>query len=114
MRVLSSFPNPDRFDDDVIYPKSWGPWMVTTEAKEAGEIIQKYKGWITDEQKMALAKEDAIFMHPLQADREVEVTSAVMDGPNSVIFDEAENKTHICSAVMALTCLLYTSDAADE
>ena len=90
-------------DADVIYPKSWGPWMVTTDAKEAGEIIQKYKGWITDERKMALAKEDAIFMHPLPADREVEVTSAVMDGPNSVIFDEAENKTHICSAVMALT-----------
>ncbi len=90
-------------DADIIYPKSWGPWMVTTDGKEAGEIISKYKNWITDERKMALAKEDAIFMHPLPADREVEVTSAVMDGPNSVIFDEAENKTHICSAVMALT-----------
>jgi N-acetylornithine carbamoyltransferase len=90
-------------DADVIYPKSWGPWMVTTDADEAGKIIRKYKNWITDERKMALAKEDAIFMHPLPADREVEVTSAVMDGPNSVVFDEAENKTHICSAVMALT-----------
>ncbi len=90
-------------DADVIYPKSWGPWMTTTDGKEAGEIIKKYGNWITDERKMALAKEDAIFMHPLPADREVEVTSAVMDGPNSVIFDEAENKLHICSAVMALT-----------
>jgi ornithine carbamoyltransferase len=88
---------------DVIYPKSWGPWMVTTDGKKAGEIIQKYSNWITDERKMALAKEDAIFMHPLPADREVEVTSAVMDGPNSVVFDEAENKLHVCSAVMALT-----------
>lgn len=88
---------------DVIYPKSWGPWMVTTDAKEAGDIISKYKHWITDERKMALAKEDAIFMHPLPADRGVEVTDGVMDGPNSVIFDEAENKMHVCSAVYALT-----------
>jgi N-acetylornithine carbamoyltransferase len=90
-------------DADVIYPKSWGPWMVTTDANEAGDIIKKYKHWITDERKMALAKEDAIFMHPLPADRGVEVTDGVMDGPNSVIFDEAENKMHICSAVYALT-----------
>lgn len=90
-------------DADVIYPKSWGPWMTTTDGKESADIIKKYSHWITDERKMKLAKEDAIFMHPLPADREVEVTSAVMDGPNSVIFDEAENKMHICSSVMALT-----------
>lgn len=90
-------------DADVIYPKSWGPWMLTTDAEEAGKMIKKYESWITDERKMALAKEDAIFMHPLPADRGVEVTNGVMDGPQSVIFDEAENKMHICSAVYNLT-----------
>jgi len=90
-------------DADIIYPKSWGPWMTTTDQAESGVIINKYKDWITDERKMALAKPDAIFMHPLPADRNVEVTDAVMDGPNSVIFDEAENKMHICSSIMALT-----------
>jgi len=90
-------------DADVIYPKSWGPWMTTTDKDESAVIINKYKDWITDERKMALAKPDAIFMHPLPADRNVEVTDAVMDGPNSVIFDEAENKMHICSSIMALT-----------
>ena len=90
-------------DADIIYPKSWGPWMTTTDQAESGVIINKYKDWITDERKMALAKPDAIFMHPLPADRNVEVTDAVMDGPNSVIFDEAENKMHVCASVMALT-----------
>ena len=77
--------------------------MVTTEAEKAGDIINNYKHWITDERKMALAKDDAIYMHPLPADRGVEVTNGVMDGPQSVVFDEAENKLHICSAVYALT-----------
>ena len=43
------------------------------------------------------------YMHPLPADRDVEVTSEVMDGPNSVVFDEAENRLHAQKAVMALT-----------
>ena len=45
-------------------------------------------------------------MHPLPADRDVEVTSEVMDGPNSVVFDEAENCLHAQKAVMALTMSL--------
>ncbi len=52
---------------------------------------------------MELAKPDAIYMHPLPADRDVEVTSEVMDGPNSVVFDQAENRMHAQKAVMALT-----------
>ena len=42
-------------------------------------------------------------MHPLPADRDIEVTSSVMDGPHSVVFDEAENRLHAQKAVMALT-----------
>jgi N-acetylornithine carbamoyltransferase len=52
---------------------------------------------------MALAKEDAIYMHPLPADRNIEVTDGVMDGPQSVVYDEAENRMHAQMAVMALT-----------
>lgn len=90
-------------DADIIYPKSWGPWLTTTDKDEAGKIINKYQDWIADERKMALAKPDAIYMHPLPADRNIEVTDAVLDGPQSVVFDEAENKMHVCSAVMSLT-----------
>jgi N-acetylornithine carbamoyltransferase len=52
---------------------------------------------------MALAAEDAIFMHPLPADRNVEVADEVIDGPRSVVYDEAENRLHVQKAVMALT-----------
>ena len=50
-----------------------------------------------------MAAEDAIYMHPLPADRDIEVTSAVLDGPHSVVFDQAENRLHAQKAVLALT-----------
>jgi ornithine carbamoyltransferase len=90
-------------DADIVYAKSWGPLVFTSDAKEGETITKKYSSWITDERKMKLAKEDAIYMHPLPADRNIEVTDAVIDGPNSVVFDEAENRLHAQKAVMALT-----------
>jgi ornithine carbamoyltransferase len=90
-------------DADVVYPKSWGP-LVTTPGKEEGKaLIEKYRSWITDQRRMKLAKEDAIYMHCLPADRGLEVTDEVIDGPNSVVYDEAENRLHAQKAVMALT-----------
>jgi ornithine carbamoyltransferase len=88
---------------DVVYAKSWGPLLTTNNETEGKAIQDKYKNWITDARKVALAKPDTIYMHPLPADRDVEVTSDVMDGPNSVVFDQAENRLHAQKAVMALT-----------
>jgi N-acetylornithine carbamoyltransferase len=90
-------------DADVVYAKSWGPLLTTDDKNEGKKIQDSYKHWITDEAKMKKAKADAIYMHPLPADRNIEVTDAVMDGPNSVVFDEAENRLHAQKAVMALT-----------
>ncbi len=90
-------------DADVIYAKSWGPLLTTEDLDESQAISQKYTDWITDDRRMALAKPDAIYMHPLPADRNVEVTDSVIDGPNSVVFDQAENRLHVQKAVMALT-----------
>jgi len=90
-------------DADVVYAKSWGPLLVTDDPDEGKKIQDQYKHWITDTKLMSTAKEDAIYMHPLPADRDIEVTSEVMDGPNSVVFDQAENRLHAQKAVMALT-----------
>jgi ornithine carbamoyltransferase len=88
---------------DVVYPKSWGCMLTTANAEESARIGAGYRDWICDERRMALAKDDAIYMHCLPADRNVEVTDAVIDGPRSVVYDEAENRLHVQKAAMALT-----------
>ncbi|MGD8554744.1 MAG: ornithine carbamoyltransferase [Anaerolineales bacterium] len=88
---------------DVVYAKSWGPLLTTTDPEEGKRIQEQYNSWIVDESNMGLAKEDAIYMHPLPADRNIEVTDSVIDGEQSVVFDEAENRLHVQKAVMALT-----------
>jgi len=90
-------------DADIIYAKSWGPLLTTTDPAEGKRIQDSYKDWIMDDAKLKVAKPDMIYMHPLPADRDIEVTSAVLDGPHSVVFDEAENRLHVQKAVMALT-----------
>ena len=88
---------------DVVYPKSWGPMLTTTSKEEGKAAIEKYRSWITDERRMGLTNDDSIYMHCLPADRNLEVTDAVIDGPHSVVYDEAENRLHAQKAVMALT-----------
>ena len=88
---------------DIVYAKSWGALLTARDEIEGAEIAKRYTNWITDEKRMALAKDSAIFMHPLPADRNVEVADAVIDGHQSVVYDEAENRLHVQKAVMALT-----------
>jgi N-acetylornithine carbamoyltransferase len=90
-------------DADIIYAKSWGPLLTTHDPEEGKKIQDNYKDWIADDAKMALGKDDVIYMHPLPADREIEVANSVIDGPHSVVFDQAENRMHAQKAVMALT-----------
>jgi N-acetylornithine carbamoyltransferase len=90
-------------DADIIYAKSWSATVHTPDEKQGAAIIKKYSSWIADERRMKLAKPDAIYMHPLPADRNIEVTDEVMDGPQSVVYDQAENRLHVQKAVMALT-----------
>ena len=87
-------------DADCITTDTWVS-MGDEDAKYKKELLGPYQ--INDE-LMALAKKDVIFMHCLPAHREEEVTSSVMDGKKSVVWDEAENRLHAQKAIM-LWCL---------
>lgn len=90
-------------DADVVYPKSWGCMLTTPDPEESARIGRGYASWIADESRVALARDDAMYLHCLPAERGVEVTDAVIDGPRSAVFDEAENRLHVQKAVLALT-----------
>ncbi len=88
---------------DVVYAKAWGSMLTTSDLDESAKISAKYKDWIVDPRRMEMADEDAIYMHPLPADRNIEVADAVIDGRWSRVFDQAENRLHVQKSVMALT-----------
>ncbi|MGA9045311.1 ornithine carbamoyltransferase [Sulfuricurvum sp.] len=75
-------------------------WISMGQEDEKALRIQAFNGYIVDEALMALAREDAIFLHCLPAYRGVEVSEAVLDGEQSVIFEEAENRLHAQKGLM--------------
>jgi ornithine carbamoyltransferase len=76
-------------------------WLSMHDAQSARERRHnQLRPYQVNERLMAAAKPDALFMHCLPAHREEEVTNAVMDGRNSVVFDEAENRLHAQKAIM--------------
>jgi ornithine carbamoyltransferase len=84
-------------------------WVSMGKEDEKAERIAVFGGYRVDAALMALAKPDALFMHCLPADRGYEVTADVIDGPQSVIWDEAENRLH---AQKALLVWLLAKNAA--
>ncbi|MCK4262646.1 MAG: ornithine carbamoyltransferase, partial [Dehalococcoidia bacterium] len=69
---------------------------------EAERLNNASKDWMTTAKQMKLTNKNAIYMHCLPADRGQEVSDEVIDGPQSVIVDEAENRLHAHKAIMAL------------
>jgi ornithine carbamoyltransferase len=78
-------------------------WASMGQEEEQAVREKAFKGYIVDEALMSRAQQDAIFMHCLPAHRGEEVSAVVIDGPQSVVWDEAENRLHIQKAIMANT-----------
>jgi ornithine carbamoyltransferase len=68
--------------------------------QENAARLKAFDGWIVDADKMKRAYKDALFMHCLPAHRGEEVAAEVIDGPQSVVWDEAENRLHVQKALL--------------
>ncbi|MFH1145296.1 MAG: ornithine carbamoyltransferase [Candidatus Eisenbacteria bacterium] len=100
----------------IVIPKNWGgfahfehwrpdapPAEAELRASQMRAHVEKHRDWICDSRRMRLAAPEVRYMHALPADRGKEVTDEVIDGPQSIVYDEAENRLHTSKAVMALT-----------
>ena len=83
---------------DLVVTDTWVSMHDPESAKERRN--NQLRGYQVNEALMAKAKPDALYMHCLPAHRNDEATSAVMDGPHSVVFDEAENRLHAQKAIL--------------
>jgi ornithine carbamoyltransferase len=79
-------------------------WVSMGQEAEAEALKKKLAGYTIDAKLMALAEKDAVFLHCLPAHRGEEVLEEVIDGPQSLIFDEAENRLHAQKALLLLLC----------
>jgi ornithine carbamoyltransferase len=75
-------------------------WVSMGKEDEKAERLRNFGQYQVNTELMALAKPDALFLHCLPADRGFEVTADVIDGPQSVIWDEAENRLHAQKALL--------------
>lgn len=87
-------------DADVVYAKSWGALPYFGNWEKEKPIRDQFKHFMVDERKMALTN-NGVFSHCLPLRRNVKATDGVMDSPNCIAIEEAENRLHVQKAVMA-------------
>lgn len=83
---------------DIVYTDVWTSMGQEAEADRRRQIFAGYR---VDGALLSLAKEDAILMHPLPAHHGEEVAEGILDSPQSVVFDQAENRMHLQKALLA-------------
>ncbi|WP_341368949.1 ornithine carbamoyltransferase [Yoonia sp. BS5-3] len=98
--LYTTIRNPDEAVQgaDLVVTDTWVSMHDPQSARERRH--NQLRGYQVNDALMGKAKDDALFMHCLPAHRDDEATSSVMDGPHSVIFDEAENRLHAQKAIM--------------
>ncbi len=95
--LVTDDPKKAALDADVIYTDTWVSMGEESERREKVMALQDFQ---VNEKLVSMAKDDAIVMHCLPAHRGEEITDEVMDGPHSVVFDQAENRMHAQKGIM--------------
>jgi len=97
--VITNKPEEAVEDADAVYTDTW---ISMGMENEKSERVSDFKGFTITKNLMSLAKQNAVFMHCLPAYRAYEVSAEVIDGPQSVVLDQAENRLHVQKAIMTL------------
>jgi ornithine carbamoyltransferase len=100
--TLHSDPQPAARNADIVVTDTWASMG---QEHEKAERMKIFSGFMVDSALMKLAKKNAVFMHCLPAYRGMEVAAEVIDGPQSVVWDEAENRLHAQKALLEFLLL---------
>lgn len=95
--LITNYPTKGVLDADIIYTDVWVSMGDETEEKKR---LRDFEGYQVNKELVDFAKDDCIIMHDLPAHRGFEITDDVMDGKNSVIFDQAENRLHAQKGIL--------------
>lgn len=95
--LISSAPEDAVRDANIIYSDVW---ISMGQEKEADERRRRFMNYQINKRLLDLAPPDTLVMHCLPAHRGEEITDEVLDGPNSIVFDQAENRLHVQKAIM--------------
>jgi len=91
--------HPEKYENaDVVYTDSWMSYHIPKDQEQ--ERIKKFMPYQVNKELIQFAKKDAIFMNCLPAQRGMEQTAEVIDGLQSIVFDQAENRLHVQKALL--------------